>query len=102
MLILILLVRYESLISKIQWTLPTDFYQYLYTNENLKVDLFSSPLKCPLVYSGKDVDYFSLFDDIDMYFGSLGQLTENRFTKLMDKYKGKTVGIVSTSWNSVD
>ena len=100
MLILILLIRYESLISRIQWSLPTYFYQYLYTNENLRVDLFSSPLKCPLVYFGKDVYYFSLFDDIDRYFGSLGQLTENRFTKLMDKYKGKTVGIVSTSWNS--
>lgn len=94
-LILILVIRYECLISRMQWTLPLPFYQYMYTNENMKMELFTSPLLCPLMGLGRDIKYFSLFEDTDRYFGSLGPVTEDKMKTTISK---GPISVLSVNW----
>lgn len=94
LLILIALLRYECVINKTQqWTMPLMWYDYLYKNENVRMEGFTSPFNSQLMLLGTDISFFSLFYDTDKYFGSLGDVFNAKFDDIDNKLNNNT-GIV--------
>jgi Phosphorylated CTD interacting factor 1 WW domain len=94
LLILILILRYECIVGNWQqWGMTSDWYKYLYENENVRIEGFTSPLYSRLMLLGSDIQYCSLFYDTDKYFGSLGNVFNVDFENLAKQYK-ENVGIV--------
>ena len=94
LIILIMLLRYESISSKYQqWGIPSEFYKVLYQNHNIRFEGFTSPLNSGLIIYGDDTYFCSLFYDTDLYFGSIGNFFDTNFY-ILNKKKGEIRGIL--------
>jgi hypothetical protein len=86
-LILICILRYQSIISNVtQWSTPLELYTYIYNNYNCRVEAFASPLNCQLLMLSNKIKFGSLFYDTDKYFGSLGNAFNIKYDELSEKY----------------
>jgi hypothetical protein len=86
-LILICLLRYESIVSlSYQWALPLKWYEYVYYNNNVKIEGLSSPFNSQLLLVNTDTLYCSLFYDTDKFFGSIGNIYDANFKYILKKY----------------
>ena len=94
LLILIALMRYECIVSKLQqWNLSFKWYKYLYDEENARIEAFSSPFNSQLMLIDTNTKFCSLFYDTDKYFGSLGNIFDLDIKKATKNYS-KNVGVI--------
>lgn len=86
-LILICLLRYESIVSRnYQSSMPYEWYEYLYYSKNVKLEGFASPFNSQLLLISDDTKYFSLFYDTDKYFNSMGNIFDTNISDVIEKY----------------
>ena len=86
-LLIICCLRYECIISSItQWSMPLQYYKYIYNNCNTRFEAFASPFNCQLMLISKNIGYGSMFYDTDKYFGSLGDALHIDYSKLPSLY----------------
>lgn len=80
-LIILLLLRYTGInIGGHHCSIPSNVYNYMYDELNIKGEGFSSPLNSKLIEK-TDTIICSVFKDIDLYFKSIGPFTENTMLK---------------------
>lgn len=97
-LLIICCLRYECVLSFIsQWSMPLDYYKYIYNNYNVRFETHSSPFNCQLMMISNKIGYASLFYDTDKYFGSLGNAMDVDYKTLPDLYCKNGSGIMGIS-----
>jgi len=70
--VLIMLLKYSSMLSAgQQWSAPQSFFDYIYSNYEVKYEGFASPLNSRLMLK-PGAKFCSLFSEVDNIFGSIG------------------------------
>ena len=105
--IITMILRYQCMVARgNHWNIPLKFYKYLYENEGVRIEGFSSPLNSQLMLLGDDVQFCSLFPDTDKVFGSIGSffdLDEPEAISVSPPYTEKLINeciIKSLEWKN--